>query len=105
MSVDLLRDSLDGTEVIWQRAIATEEFYWRCWNRGVQENKIRFFKESAEFYASDLSEVINELQRLQDWASEALSPVDAKRMLYRIDTLLYWLPRECENEGGKFFLA
>ena len=105
MSVSLLRDNKDGSKVIWSHAVSAEEFYRRCWDKGVRENNIRLFRECAEFYASDLPEVLDELQRLKEWALKELSKEDSERMVERIEGLQYWIPKECENDGGMFFLA
>ena len=48
---------------------------------------------------------MEELWKIHNRVVRELYPEDREKMRDRIDQLMKWLPDECENEGGMFFLA
>ncbi len=108
LSTDLFRYNTvyddKNAKVIFQHAVSTYSFYKKYWEKGIYECDVRLFQDNGEFYADDLDEVMAELDRLKDWALKKMSGWDQKYFIERIEQLQYWLPLECENEGGKFYL-
>ncbi len=108
MSVDLFRYNTvyddKNAKTIFQHAVATHSFYMKYWEKGIRECNVRLFQDNGEFYADDLDEVMAELDRLKDWALKEMSGWDREYFINRIEELQYWLPTECKNKGGKFYL-
>ncbi len=108
MAVDVFRyntvyDAADA-KVIFQHAVATYSFYKKYWERAIRECNVRLFQDNSEFDPGDLDEVMAELDRLKEWSLKYMSDWDQEYFLKRINDLQYWLPLECRNEGGRFYL-
>lgn len=105
MSVSLFRYDADG-ECTLCYPVSTEDVYIRVWNRAIAEENFRLFRECSGFTVEQVSEVLDELQRIKDWCERNLdhSSRDYSYMIWRPDDLMQAIPEEAEKSSEPFEL-
>lgn len=109
MSVGLFKLNKDlpdrDEQFILSLMVASESYYKKYWEKIVQECDIQLFREYGEFCESDREQVMNELQRINDWVDKNVTdPEDREYMTRRMAYLLERMPKAFEARPGKFYL-
>ncbi|MFC0331196.1 hypothetical protein ACFOLF_22515 [Paenibacillus sepulcri] len=88
--------------------VATEAFFQECWEPAVKALGLQWvpvFSSGIDITKEDLPAVLDELERLKQWAEQELSGERRGQILVRIERLAAELPKALERDGAVVFIG
>ncbi|CAG7599277.1 hypothetical protein PAESOLCIP111_00298 [Paenibacillus solanacearum] len=88
--------------------VAAEAFFAECWEPPAEALGLKWvplFSTGIEIEKQDLPEVLDELNRLKEWALEQAGGERMEKLLSRIQMLLTALPQMLQRDGAVVYIG
>ncbi len=92
------------SKLILSENIASQQFYEKYWERAIDELKIKYIQDGAEFDITKKNTVLKELMLLLHWAEKNLQGEDLEYMKSRIENLQKIMPEAFDNEDTILYI-
>ncbi len=92
------------SKLILSENIASQQFYEKYWERAIDELKIKYIQDGAEFDITKKNIVLKELMLLLHWAEKNLQGEDLEYMKSRIENLQKIIPEAFDNEDTILYI-
>ncbi len=92
------------SKLILSENIASQQFYEKYWERAIDELKIKYIQDGAEFDMTKKNIVLKELMLLLHWAEKNLQGEDLEYMKSRIENLQKIIPEAFDNEDTILYI-
>ena len=108
MSVSaFIPDPVNKEELGFNVPVASEAFFKSYWEPAAEELGLQWvpiFSTGIDVSLEDLPDVLDELNRLKQWASRR-GGVEMEQMLSRLDLLITQLPQAYRREGAVVYIG
>lgn len=102
MSVEIYNTNSDSIIII---PVSSERFFIKYWDKAIQELNIKTLGNGVDLYRNDLSQILEDFQKVENWAKDNILGQDLDYILIRLEYIQKELPTIWSEEYPTLYMS